>query len=330
MKKTIKFLVVLFMVIMLPGCFAEKENLKVKDFFPISSNTLYEFEGTGNEYAQYNVFIDYTSDNKIQKRINNGGTSSVEVLELTSNAIKRVYKQGESYYISNRLNETNTDEVLLKEPITKGTKWDVEGGERSITGVNVSINTPSGDYKAVEVTTKTDDNVIKDYYVKNLGFVKSVFKLKDSEVVSSLKKVTTTPLKQQITFYYPNDSKILFKNKEISFNTNDNIISIIEAEYKKSVNNIKSPFSNGTKINKIDISSSSLTIDLNGKFIEEMNAGSGYESLILKSIVNTFGSYYQKEKVIITIDDKLYQSGHFSFKKDEYILVDTKNIEEIK
>jgi spore germination protein GerM len=50
-------------------------------------------------------------------------------------------------------------------------------------------------------------------------------------------------------------------------------------------------------------------IDLNKAFVTDMNAGSGYESMILTSIANTFGQYYGVNKVVITIDGEPYSSG---------------------
>ncbi|MPM73475.1 Acetate kinase [bioreactor metagenome] len=63
-------------------------------------------------------------------------------------------------------------------------------------------------------------------------------------------------------------------------------------------------------------------IDLNRAFMTEMNAGSEYEGMILQSIANTFGGYFQSDKVILTIDNALYESGHFAFMKGEYLGVD--------
>jgi hypothetical protein len=61
-----------------------------------------------------------------------------------------------------------------------------------------------------------------------------------------------------------------------------------------------------------------------------MNAGSGYESLILQSIVNTLGGYYGVDKVYITIENKPYSSGHIEMKKGEVFKVDTKNLVKLK
>jgi hypothetical protein len=62
-------------------------------------------------------------------------------------------------------------------------------------------------------------------------------------------------------------------------------------------------------------------IDLNSAFEKEMNAGSGYEALVLQSVANTFGVYYGANKVLLTIDNKLYESGHIALKKGEYLEV---------
>jgi uncharacterized protein involved in tellurium resistance len=71
-------------------------------------------------------------------------------------------------------------------------------------------------------------------------------------------------------------------------------------------------------------------IDLNKDFVTEMNAGSGYESMILQSIGNTFGKYYNSQKVILTIDNNPYESGHIVMKKGEYIKVKYDDAVEIK
>jgi len=60
-----------------------------------------------------------------------------------------------------------------------------------------------------------------------------------------------------------------------------------------------------------------------------MNAGASYEKMILQSIVNTVGQYCNSEKVILTIDSKLYESGHIAYKKGEYIKVNYEGVVEI-
>ena len=43
-------------------------SLKIEDYFPIKDNLQIVYEGQGNEFASYNITIDYTSENKVQQR----------------------------------------------------------------------------------------------------------------------------------------------------------------------------------------------------------------------------------------------------------------------
>ena len=57
------------------------ETLKAEDFMPIRENVRYEYEGEGNEFAFYDMYIDFTSGNMVQQRIDNGGTEIVKVFK---------------------------------------------------------------------------------------------------------------------------------------------------------------------------------------------------------------------------------------------------------
>ena len=63
-------------------------------------------------------------------------------------------------------------------------------------------------------------------------------------------------------------------------------------------------------------------IDLNQAFLTEMMQDRDMEAMILQSIANTFGQYYNAQKVYLTIDNKLYESGHISMKKGEFFQVE--------
>ena len=63
-------------------------------------------------------------------------------------------------------------------------------------------------------------------------------------------------------------------------------------------------------------------LDLDNTFLKEINAGAYYEKMIVQSIVNTLGQYYNSDKVVFTIDNKPYESGHTSMEKDGYFKVE--------
>ena len=61
-----------------------------------------------------------------------------------------------------------------------------------------------------------------------------------------------------------------------------------------------------------------------------MNAGSGFEYEILRSITNTLGDYYGVDKVYISIEGRPYASGHYEIGEDEFFEVDKEGIKEFK
>ncbi|MPN45292.1 hypothetical protein SDC9_192859 [bioreactor metagenome] len=164
--------------------------------------------------------------------------------------------------------------------------------------------------------------------------VKSVFRSGEDEITSSLSKIEDhVPLIQKINFYFPNidDEKFYEQSREVSFHTNDVTREILTEAYKTPLDNTGKVFSENTQINSLYLNNDGMVyIDLNKAFLTEMNAGSTYEGMILQSIANTFGQYYNAGKVILTIDGQLYESGHFAFKKGEALQVNYDNIAEVK
>lgn len=304
------------------------QPLKVKDYYPIKENVKYTYVGNGNEYASYNVYIDYTSGDKVQQRVNNGGTEAVKVVEVKDGKVTRMLSRGEVYYRENLLAVKDSDnEVLLMEPIMKGTTWKLkDSSTRTITDISADVTTPEGNFKAVEVVTEGTNGKTYDYYAKDVGLVKSVFVAGNTEISSALSKIDeNVSLVQKVSFYYPNinDNKIYYIDKDVSFKTNDITKQVLAAAYKDLKNSsLWQVFSKNTKINSLYLNKDNMVyIDLNKAFLTDMNAGSGYEGMIIQSIANTFGKYYNSRKVILTIDDKPYASGHILMKKGQYIEV---------
>ena len=309
----------------------------IQEYFPMRENVRYVYEGKGNEYAAYDVYVDYISEGRIQQRINNGGTETAKVIELKDGRLTVLLSKGEAYYRENLLKTTSGDEeVLLMEPLIKGTTWTLKDSRvRTVTGISVDVSTPSGNYQAIEVTTDSPNDKIIDYYAKDIGLIKSVFKSGENEITSSLSKVEeNVSLVQRISFFYPNitDNKLYYQQKDISFKTNDITRKVLETAYKETAKkDLGLVFTQNTQINSLYLSQDGMVyIDLNNAFLKEMNAGSGYEGMILQSIANTFGKYYGAAKVILTIDGSLYESGHFAFKKGEYLKVGFEDAIEIK
>jgi hypothetical protein len=322
---------------------SDVESLKsLKSFFPIHLNSRLVYEGEGNEFAFFNAYTDYASDSRVQIRTDNGGTQSVRVVEIRDDAIVQILFRGEVYYRENHLNiEGDPEEVLLKAPLETGNAWTLSDGRtRKITGVGVDVGTPMGSYKAVEVTTEGEYGTNVDYYAEDVGLIKTVYKSEDAEVSSTLSKIEKdVPFVQSVNFYYPSveDSSLLYYvSKEVSFNTNDITRMKLEKEYKEAYkeggDKVSKVFSENTKINSLYLNKDGMVyIDLSKEYLTEMSAGAGYELAMLQSIANTFGQYYHVEKVLLTIDNELYSSGHIYLEKGEAISVNyeiTKSVKE--
>ncbi|WP_246582745.1 GerMN domain-containing protein [Clostridium mobile] len=353
--KNIKRILSIFLIptLLLVGCGKGKNNgdnkkpetsdkgtitYTIKDYYPFKENIKIKYKGTGNEFAEKTVFTDYIRGNKVQLRVVNPGTTSVQVMEIKDGELRLITSKGEYYHRDSIIDIENKDyEVLLKEPLIKGTTWSLpNGSKRFISDTEKEVETPAGKFKALEVTTENADYTSHDYYVLNKGLVKSIYKAKDMEVITTLESIEeNVPVTQTVKFYYSDyaEDKIYFTNKTLEFNTNEDVKSVFEKELKKNLDtNISKLIGDEVSINKIYLDSNTNTarIDLSSNFVKEINAGAGYEMALLKCISNTLGNYYNVDKAIITLDGKPYSSGHISMKENEPIKVDYENVKEYK
>lgn len=309
------------------------KSASIKNYFPFNQNYKYVYEGVGNEYASYTVFIDYIKDNRIQTRTNNGGTETVRVLENSNGELKEILSRGETYFRENFTGAKNDGgEILLKEPLVKGTSWTTGNNiKKSITNVDIDTTTPLGTFKTLEVTSEENGNKTVNYYAKDMGLIKTVYISDGYEVTSTLSKIEKdVPLIQRVRVFFPNMNadKLNYIETDISFKTNEEPKDIIE-ESIKNLGDKNKVLSKNSKINSLKYNESKqmVGIDFSKELVSEMNAGSLYESMILQSITNTLGVYYGVDKVYITIDGKPYESGHIMKTEGEPFMVDLKNVE---
>lgn len=304
---------------------------KISDYFPFTANLKTVYEGKGNEYASKTEYVDYIKGDKIQIRSDNGGTVSAKVLQNINGELIQLNSKGEVYYKQDMTSdEPAQNEVLLKEPLKAGTEWSLaDGSKRAITGVDVSVSTPSGDYKALEVTTTfTDSSVTKDYYVVNKGLVKSVWSQNGTEVSSSLKEyVTDAAFTTMVRLYNfqvtDTDIQTVYKEAQISMKTNEEIKNVFQNKFIQNLGTGTKTvplMSTNTLINKMYVKPDEgiAYVDFTQHFVSEMNAGTTKETGVLRSVVNTIGHYYGVDKVIITLDGGVYSSGHIEMEPGEY------------
>ncbi len=318
---------------------ADGEDLpRVEDYYPMEADTEYIYEGEGNEYAGYYRYVDYIDPvkNRIQIRTNNGGSETVQVLERKNGSLAVTYLVNECYYRENFMERTAPEgaQVLLQEPLVKGTSWTVSGSTtRYISGTEVPVSTPYGSFQALEVTTKGEDSVTRDYYAIGVGLVKSIYESEGLTVSQSLKDLKRDmAFKQTASIYHADvDEKIYMEQVELTLPTNTDSLTVLAAAMKEvpAKQTYLPLISKNTEINHITLEEDGiLRVDFSKEFVEEMNAGSGYELLILQSITNTLGGYYGASKVLITLEGKPYESGHILMEKGEVFEVDYSGVSE--
>ncbi|MDF2677388.1 MAG: sporulation/spore germination protein [Bacillota bacterium] len=340
--KKILIVILTFLLFMLSACDtndngnlnnSKPEALKINDYFPNTENTKYDYEGEGNEFAYYTVYTDYSKDNRIQTRTNNGGTEVVKVLEIKDGQLMEIFSRPETYFRENFLDkEYEGGNIILKEPLEKGNTWTLkDGSKRTITNVDMEITTPMGTYKTLEVTTEASNYKNVDYYAKDIGLIKTISTGEGYEVSSTLRTIEKdVPLIQNVNVYFPSleEDTYYYITKEISFKTNDDAKDVIEKMVKDNEDQA-TVISTNTKLNSLYLNDEEnmVYVDFSKEFVSEMNAGSAFEAMILQSITNTLGNYYGVDKVYITLDGKPYESGHILMKEKEPFTV---NLEKTK
>ncbi len=301
---------------------------RVEDYFPVLKDVRLTYEGVGNEYASYVSHAEFQEGNKLQLRIDNGGTVTSRVYKWENGKLTRVLSVPEAYVRENLINAPETEsEVLLQEPLTVGTAWDAANGRRSVTGINVPVQTLSGDYTALEVTTQGTDSKTIDYYAKGVGLVRSVFQSGDLEVVSSLEQIQSdTPFFQVIRLYYPgvDGSGRFYREIQLAMATNMTLAAAVEEAYQVEPNGKAGRvFTPGTRILSLKRNADNVVqLDLNQAFITERTGSAAYEEGVLHSVADTFGELYLAEKVLLTVEGKPYRSGQFSLKEGETLDVE--------
>ncbi len=341
MKRILLLVIIAFMI---TGCTNSpvpdpgEPKYTVEDYFPFLENTRLSYGGEGSEYAEREVYFDFIEGSRAQIRMSNPGTTVAQVYEVSNGEVRLLSSQEEMYVFYNtmeRLMEIDPQigevdssaEVLLKEPLVKGTKWTLSDGRtREITGVNIPVETPHANYMAIEVTTQNNGETrTLDYYAADMGLVKSVFTSDEFEVVTVLEAVEeNASYSQIIRFYYPDfhNEFITFVEEEVQFQTNDDIRELFQTRLKASPGeDVQPTIGKNVKINEITYNpeDSSVIVDFNRNLVTEMNAGVYLEGQILNSIATTFGGYFNASRVYIRLDGQPYESGHVLMEEDDYL-----------
>lgn len=313
----------------------------VADWFPALENVHYIYEGEGSQYAPFEVIPQYTEDNAWQTLQVTTGTSLAMVYEYTEDEVRLVHSREEVYYREDYINPWNPayrDEemdIILQAPIEEGHSWESPiGAEYEITGVDIEVDTPSGVYNAIEITRVSGGSETLRYYAEGVGLIQQVSPTDldpSHEIISVLAEINEDIPETIPMIFYTLDSDAMGIDQiegELVLYTNDVPRVVIADALRGGVPELEeSPLlPEGVEINHLYLDGTVANVDFTEELITELQAGAGIEAMILQSIVNTIGDYYNVDEVHLTVENEPYTSGHISHEEGQILPVDYSNV----
>ena len=224
----------------------------------------------------------------------------------------------------------------------------VAKGKCAITDVNVEVETPNnGTVLAIEVSTELDNGYTNvEYYAKGIGLVKTGYYIKGYETsnvvdgvtnVTEMKDVTTDTVINNfssdadyefaVTVFYPNENADDLDQDELKYTYSAELSKekmfeeLLKNPAGKENERVISP---NTTINFINITrtisqsvetgksteNTIVYVDLSQDFADDMNAGSGYETLLLEALEATFKGFFKAHEFVLSVDGSPYVSKH--------------------
>ncbi|AMC00108.1 Uncharacterised protein [Aerococcus viridans] len=290
--------------------------LTVANYFPMIEGYQAVFEGDGNEYAGFSRTYDYIEDDTIYMRTNNGGTSVLELVEVTEDAVRVVYTQPE-FYAHEKIDaaaliDPENTETLLEAPIALGHSWETGlGTTREITAIGVPMSTQNDLYDTIEVTEDTGDFVNKEYYAAGVGLVYASSESTDPDapytVVQDLAELSTEGWAEPVSVYYPvTKDEYTQASESVNITTNDDMTAAFTSLFQSE--NDSRP-----QLLPADAAIQSLTTETNEETFEKtlyVDFSSGIIALAddewgmqkLNSIMASSKSYYNADHIEPRID----------------------------
>ena len=158
-------------------------------FYPLKEGNMWEYEGEGIEYASFIQKVIFSSGNRHQVTIDNGGTIIANVLEESKDSIVNTYRSGEEFSGGNLLDKpSNVNIIMLQTPLEKGNFWISEENHYEIINTEADVVVPAGEFKgciAVKVTFKDQTSNMTYYYKQGIGMVQSEFRTDAGDLITS-------------------------------------------------------------------------------------------------------------------------------------------------
>lgn len=315
------------------------EILNVRDFLSENAHFI-TFEQTNllkNKVEELKSYMEFSQTQKnslrVQYRIlSNINAPIIKVFECDDNQLRIVYEKSKIGYTYSRLNEKNSDEILLKAPVAIGTSWEVKEGISKIVSLDTIITTPLETLVTVEVNTQFNDGSSrKQYFLKDIGLIAEYNFDKDnvptqSFIASGFEE--DHAFDQTVRFYYADesDNTVKYISRVISIKPNTDLRKVF-AE-KLSLPPSKSSLfglTSSVKIRSIRLSKNTVTVDFSSELVTQMDLTRFQERALQEALADTFTEYFQCKRFIMLVDGKSYESRHMFMMEGEAVPHDPKN-----
>ncbi|GHU73850.1 hypothetical protein FACS1894188_00450 [Clostridia bacterium] len=329
MKRYVLILIIPLFALYLYGCKntteakppkEETPKSEIYSYFPFKENVEYEYEGQGNALISYNIFNTFVHENTLQRRLEPAQNydRQTEIFKVENGTLVLINGDTTRYHFEDETgNAPQKDMVLLKEPLTLGATWTVSGTDTAtVTGVDVDISLPFGNYKALEVSSVTASGYDqKEYYVKDIGLVKTMYKVNGgAELSSTLKKITeNTTLKIPVDVYYPikDADETAIKETVVSLSTNYNLIKevnkVLRTPPPDTPENLLPILTTGSVEGIIFAANTSAAIlNFDKNIYEQKFESENAERAMIFAVANTVGHMVSVDQVFIQVDNKPY------------------------
>jgi len=337
--KRFVFCVFLLFALYLSGCGKQEPNSQIYDYFPFSENVLYVYEGEGHPYASYTIYNTIINGNRLQRLLATDVQNynrQTEVFEVADGELALINGDTFSYHLED-MTDTGTDAerrmIILKEPLKLGATWVIEEGPlgqdvAEVTGVDVALKTPSGNFNVIEVThTLANGSVDKYYYAKGVGLVRTEYPGgDDGYVISSTlsERVENTAANLNYRSFSPAQSgKINYATAKIALWTNYDLVDTINAILSNSETGGQNAalLKNG-KLKEISFAANASAARLNfdtGIYEQEYKSADE-ENANLSAIALTVGYLFGVDNVFIQVEGRPYSGVYVKKTEDDYFI----------
>lgn len=169
----------------------ETPLLKPGDYLPLTRGSRWDYEGVGNEFAEFVREVVGTKGNRSQVRETNPGTVSISVYETTTDRVTRIFNIGEAYEDINYLDRQPAENtVILQAPLRVGTRWQNNSETREIIATDAELTTRAGDFSRVvqvRISGQDPNSAVYEYYAPGVGLIEREFVSGDFRVASLLR-----------------------------------------------------------------------------------------------------------------------------------------------